>query len=79
MSFLKTVQVYSVLPGGCDGPDCCDGRLPDLPWEGGRKNMVSSFVKWVGKWFLNGPPGKYGEDEVMFKKNCLSYEEDDAA
>ena len=46
---LKTVQVYSVLPGGCDGPDCCDGRLPDLPWEGGRKNMVSSFVKMGGE------------------------------
>ena len=30
-------QVYSVLPGGDGG---CDGRLPDLPWEGGRKNMV---------------------------------------
>ena len=51
--FLKTVQVYSVLPGqgaeGCDGPDCCDGRLPDLPWEGGRKNMVSSFVEMGGE------------------------------
>ena len=27
----------------------------------------------MGEWFLNGPPGKYGEDEVMFKKKCLSY------
>ena len=33
--------MYSVLPGGDGG---CDGRLPDLPWEGGRKNMVGTIV-----------------------------------
>ena len=38
------IQVYSVLPGGDGG---CDGRLPDLPWEGGRKNMVGDFCEMV--------------------------------
>ena len=33
--------MYSVLPGGDGG---CDGRLPDLPWEGGRKNMVGKIM-----------------------------------
>ena len=33
--------MYSVLPGGDGG---CDGRLPDLPWEGGRKNMVGKLM-----------------------------------
>ena len=34
-------KVYSVLPGGDGG---CDGRLPDLPWEGGRKKMVKTIM-----------------------------------
>ena len=33
--------MYSVLPGGDGG---CDGRLPDLPWEGGRKKMVTTIM-----------------------------------
>ena len=36
--------MYSVLPGGDGG---CDGRLPDLPWEGGRKNMVRKIIMLV--------------------------------
>ena len=45
------IQVYSVLPGGDGG---CDGRLPDLPWEGGRKNMVRHFVQIILRWWDNG-------------------------
>ena len=45
------IQVYSVLPGGDGG---CDGRLPDLPWEGGRKNMVRLFVQILMRWWNNG-------------------------
>ena len=36
--------MYSVLPGGDGG---CDGRLPDLPWEGGRKNMVGKIMEMM--------------------------------
>ena len=39
-------KVYSVLPGGDGG---CDGRLPDLPWEGGRKKMVKTIMMMVMK------------------------------
>ena len=39
-SFVLFVQIYSVLPGGDGG---CDGRLVDLPWEGGRKHMVRGY------------------------------------
>ena len=38
--------MYSVLPGGDGG---CDGRLPDLPWEGGRKKMVKTIMMMVMK------------------------------
>lgn len=64
---LQTAEVYSVLPGGCDGPDCCDGRLPDLPWEGGRKNMVGGWVAGVAV-ICGGE-----DDEGDIRKSCVFY------
>ena len=46
-AYVFFIQIYSVLPGGDGG---CDGRLPDLPWEGGRKNMVRHEVQIILRW-----------------------------
>jgi len=61
---LQSAEVYSVLPGGDGG---CDGRLPDLPWEGGRKNMVGGWVAGVAV-VCGGI-----DDEGDIRKDCIFY------
>jgi len=61
---LQSAEIYSVLPGGDGG---CDGRLPDLPWEGGRKNMVGGWVAGVAV-VCGGE-----DDEGDIRQNCVFY------
>jgi len=61
---LQSAEVYSVLPGGDGG---CDGRLPDLPWEGGRKKMVGGWVAGVA--IVCGGI----DDEGDIRKDCIFY------
>jgi len=65
---LQSAEVYSVLPGGDGG---CDGRLPDLPWEGGRKNMVGGWVAGVA--IICGGV----DDEGDVRKSCVFYTPED--